>query len=172
MTIQFLSLEWIISTFIRAGDWETFAIRIVVACDVFIRGIIFMAVLTGVRSLWAFLVVVSSHVTTLDPLTTIVSTFHFYKRTPSQVSFFRWIFIQMLFKLSKFTLPLTAVLIVGTPNFQLFKRSFEPVVTQKGKVGLVTHWTRPVISLYLLDALATDLLSAGTTDDAWLFQDL
>ncbi|CAI8016372.1 hypothetical protein GBAR_LOCUS10044 [Geodia barretti] len=112
VVIHILSFKGSVSTFVRAGNRILDTLRIVIFCNIFKSGFIFVAVFTGVRSLGTHPLLVGSDVATLEPLPTPMLTLYLHKLTPSQLVLRRWIFIQVLFVFSKFPRPFTAVLLV------------------------------------------------------------
>ena len=95
MVLQTLSFDWIHFTFV-AGDWIVVTLRVVDFDYVLKSGSIVLAVVTGVRSLLALLILVGMNLTALEPLPTlVVHALHCHKLTPVQLIFRWWIMIQM-----------------------------------------------------------------------------
>ncbi|CAI8000662.1 hypothetical protein GBAR_LOCUS3000 [Geodia barretti] len=112
MLVKSMPFEVILSTFIGTRDWKIVTLVVMARCYVFVSCFKFLAILTGVRSLRAVLVLVGSDVATLEPLPTHMLTLYLHKLTPSQFVLWRRIFVQVLFVFSKFPPPFTAVLLV------------------------------------------------------------
>ena len=141
-------------------------------CSDSLKGGFKLAVLTRVRSLWTLLALVESNAATLEKFSTPMPSLYLHKLTPTQLAPWRRIFIQVLLIFPQFPPPLTTIFYVGAPNIKFFQRPFQLVVPHEGEVRFVTQRARFFVPLYTLHALATDLLSAGTADDARLSQDL
>ena len=172
MVFYLLPFKRSLLTFVGTCDWKFVALVVVIFSHIFKCGFIFTAVFTGVRSLWTCPLLMCSDMATLEPLPTPMLALYLHKLTPSQLVLWRWISIQVLFILSKFPLPFTTILFLRAPHLLFFQISLQSVVSHEGEVSFITQRTWLFVVLDLLNALATDLLPARTTDETRLLQNL
>ena len=124
MIFNFTSLKWIILTLIGTCNWILATLIKMTFSNIFKSRIIFLAIFTGVWSLWTFWV---SNEATLIPISTAMLRLNLHKPTPSYLLLWRRILVQVLFKISKLPLPLAAQLFLETINISSFKLPLKPM---------------------------------------------